>query len=171
MLNKYLWIFIIVLISACTHVHFMSSSLYQKKNDINNIYLIVIGDEKTRSAYNYVTENLEDSLKSYVNIEAKYHCCRDGRTDMKELLSSLNPSSEYTDHVLTVVTTKVVIGYGTDSSRELEIYLFDSSIQKMVWYGEVLASMDFFVSDDHYRALAGKLSSKIMEELHLKGII
>ncbi|PIB35916.1 hypothetical protein BFP72_11190 [Reichenbachiella sp. 5M10] len=173
-MNKALLIFCLALglMTSCgPRAHFKSSSSYQPTNNIEELYLIVVGDEKTKAAYGYLTDNLKDSLSSYVSVDSKYHCCRDENTDMNVLFSSLRPSSPETDHVLTVVTTKVIVGYGTTSSRELGVALFDIRSQKMVWQGTISASFEWFISDENYRAVAKTLANKIMKELHEKNII
>ena len=160
-------------LSSCVlNSEFTHSGDYQKNTELSDLHLIVVGDKNTTDAMNYLGEFLTDSLlKSNIKTTKLYHCCRDKDTDMNSLIPKLLPNDYKPNSILTVVISKVVVGAGTESSREVQLDLFDAGLQKRTWTGRVKVNMSWFVSDKNYRDVARTLTSSIMEELKKKKIL
>lgn len=151
---------------------FSQSADYQEKEKLSDIHLVVVGDKDTKEAMSYLSEFLADSLiKNNIKMTKIYHCCRDKDTDMSSLLPGLLPNDHIPDHVLAVVISKVTVGYGTTSSREVQLDLFNTSLQKRTWTGKVTVNMSWFTSDQDYQNVAGSLTKAIMIELKKKKIV
>lgn len=151
---------------------FLQSSDYQKSDEIKKIWLTVVGSEHTTQCFNYLQRYLTDTLSRHgFAVDGSYYCCRDKSTDMSSVFKELVPDTLSDDHILTVVITKDVIGYGATSSRELVVTLYSVNDRKMEWNGKVTVSFDWFISDDNYRNVATKISAIIMKELMSKGIV
>jgi len=70
-----------------------------------------------------------------------------------------------------VAITKEVIGYGTTSSREVGLSLFNTQNRKTDWSGQAKVNFDWFISDGNYRNVAQKINDLIIKELKKKAII
>ena len=176
MIKYYLWLGIATLtfgVTSCTlKSKFSKSDDYQGSSRLSELHLVVVGDESTKKAMSYVNDFLTDSLaKKNIKLTKTYHCCRDKETDMSLLFPKLLPTDYRPEHVLAVVIAKTVVGYGATSSREIDIHLFNTSLQKRTWGGRVEVHMSWFVSDDDYRKVAKSLTKTIMAELKKKGIV
>lgn len=162
---------LLIIASSCAPgASFKSSSNYTKTAPVKNLNLIVIGDDNTKTTYNYLEKDLKDSLSNYMTVQSKYHCCTKTPQETNTLLSSLSSNSKKNNYVLTVVSSDVVIGYGAPSSRELKLALLDDD-KKTVWNGTVSTDFNWYVSNKHKKALTKKFTTEIVKELHSKGII
>ncbi|MCI1187229.1 hypothetical protein MON38_07330 [Hymenobacter sp. DH14] len=158
--------------SCVLNSKFSQSSNYQEAQKVSDLHLVVIGDKDTKEAMNYVSQFLADSLiKNKINTSKAYNCCRDKDTDMNAFILNMLPTDHKPDNVLTVAVSKVVVGYGTTSSREFQLDLFNTASQSHTWNGRVLVNMSWFVSDQNYRDFAKTLTKAIMIELRKKRIV
>jgi len=176
MIGKYSFIGIALFtfgLSGCVlSSKFTQSGDYQANTKVSGLHLAVVGDKDTKEAMDYLGQFLTDSLtKKNIKTTKKYHCCRDKDTDLNSLIPKMLPTDYKPDHILTVVISKVIVGYGTTSSREVQLDLFNTSFQKRIWTGKVTVNMSWFVSDQDYRNVAGSLTKTIMTELKKKKIV
>jgi hypothetical protein len=160
-------------LSSCVlNSKFTQSGDYQANTKISDLHLVVVGDKETKEAMDYLSQFLTDSLtKNNVKTTKIYHCCRDKDTDLNSLITKMVPTDYKPDYILTVVISKVIVGYGTTSSREIQLDLFNASFQKRTWTGKVTVNMSWFISDQDYRNVAGSLTKAIMRELKKKKIL
>lgn len=176
MIRKYLFIGIALLtsgLSSCVlNSKFIQSADYQTSSKVSDLHLAVLGDKDTKEAMDYLSKFLTDSLtKIGIHTTPIYHCCRDKDTDVNSLILEMLPTDYKPNHILTVVITKTIVGYGTTSSREVQLDLFNTSAQKRTWTGKVSVSMSWFRSDQDYRNVARILTKTIMAELRKKKIV
>ncbi len=90
---------------------------------------------------------------------------------MNSLFPELMPTDYRPTHVLSLVISKVVLGYGTTSSRDIQLDLFNTSMRKRTWTGTVKVDMSWFRSDQDHRNVAQNLTKTIMAELRKKRIL
>lgn len=151
---------------------FLQSSNYLEARKVTDLHLAVIGDKDTKEAMNYVSQFLADSLiRNKIKTSKTYSCCRDKDTDMNAFISNMLPADHKPDNILTVAVSKVIVGYGTTSSREFQVDLFNTTSQSHTWNGSVSVNMSWFVSDQNYRDFAKTLTMAIMAELRKKKIV
>jgi hypothetical protein len=163
---------LITLVSCSPRGKFVLSADYQNAEPLGRVFVPVIGSKETNRCFDYLEDYLKDSLTGHgLSIESKFYCCRDKHTDIGQLVSEMMPTNLHADHILTVAVTKDVVGYGTTSSRELVIVLFDTKDMKMTWQGKMKIDFDWFVSDENYRTVAKKINDLIISELIKKAII
>lgn len=158
--------------TSCLTSEFLESSSFSAKEKVKDLYVIVVGDKTTNQCLEYYKSYTIDSLKAKsINVDGEYFCCRDKDTDMNQTISQLANKNRTSSNILTIVITKVVVGYGTTSSRELQLDLFDVANKKKVWSGKVRVDMSWFISDQNYRDVALKINKVTIQELTKKGII
>ena len=176
MTKKYSFILFVLLafgLNSCVlNSKFSQSSNYLDAQKVSDLHLVVIGDKDTKEAMNYVSQFLADSLiKNKIKTSKVYSCCRDKDTDMNAFISNMLPTDHKPDNVLTVAVSKVIIGYGTTSSREFQLDMFNTTSQSHTWNGRVSVNMSWFVSDQNYKDFAKALTKTIMIELRKKKIV
>lgn len=151
---------------------FLRSSEYQKAQPVEKIYVTVIASKDTKACFDYLEDFLKDSLiKHGLSVDSKYYCCRDKKTDVKQVINDMIPPGTDADHILTVMITKDVVGYGTTSSREVAIDLLDTKTSIISWSGKLSVDFEWFISDEDYRNVASKINKLIINELVKKEII
>ncbi len=170
--NTKLLIALLVLTGCGPVAKFKNSTNYNEQVKPRNVYVFVVGDKDTKNCLNYYEGFLLDSLKSnHVDTDGTYYCCRDKNTKIGDVIRENLPKDNNYTHILTVVITKTVVGYGNTSSRELELNLFNTADQKKIWKGSLTVSMSWFISDDNYREVARKLNNSTIKEFKNQGIL
>jgi hypothetical protein len=163
---------ILVAVGCGPRGRFLQSSEYNKMDDLNKVYLAVVGSEKTNQCFRYLMNYLDDSLSQRgLIIERNFYCCRNEDTDMKQVMSELIPSDVSADHILAVVITRDVVGYGATSSRQLVVNLYNTKYRELNWSGKVNINFEWFISDKNYEDVAKKINQLIIDELTKKGIL
>ncbi len=164
---------VMFLVSACS---FQSAKVLTKKaytgEGLDRVFVIVISDNDTESALKYYKQFLVDSLQhNNIAAEAVFKCCVDKKSDLKEEVVALLPDAAKHRKVLSVVINKAIIGYGTTSTRELQLNLLEFDKKEMSWSGKLTCSFDWFISDANYRAVANKMVKATLKELRKQHII
>lgn len=171
---RFLFCICIVFIMSCTgpRAAFVDSEDFEPSEAIESLLIVVVSDEKSKAAYEYLESELVDTIAAYgVQTQGVFHCCRDENTDMENLLRGLLPEDYPAENTLTVVTAGVVSGIGTTNSRELQLILGDARGRNPLWQGKVKAETDLLVTDQQSRALAQELTNAIVKEFEAKGIL
>lgn len=176
MIKKYLFLGITLLnleLGGCIlNSKFSRSEDYQENTKVSDLHLIVIGDKETKEAMSYLNQFLKDSLiKNNIKTTETYYCCRDKDTNMNSLIPKLLPPNYKPEHILAAGISKVTVGYGTTSSRDIQLDLVNTTSQKRTWAGKVTVNMSWFRSDRDYRNVARSLTKTIMKELKKKKIV
>jgi hypothetical protein len=163
----------LLLLTSCGPVSkFKNSTSYTEQLKPRNIFVIVVADKDTKNCLNYYQGFLIDSLKrNHVETNGTYYCCRDKNTKISDVIRENLPMDNNFTHILAVVITKTIVGYGNTSSRELELDLFSTADQKKIWKGSLAVSMSWFISEDNYREVARKLNETTIKEFKNQGIL
>ncbi len=162
------------LLASCTgpRAVFVNSENFDGAEAPESLLIVVVGDEKTKAAYEYLKNDLVDTIATYgVETQGVFHCCRDENTNMENLLLGLIPEGHPAENTLTVVTAGVVSGIGANNSRELQLILGDARGRNPLWQGKVSAETDLLVADQQFRSLAQELTNAIVKEFEAKGIL
>jgi len=176
-LRVYTFTIIVLLLAFCLsgcrlHSKFSKSDSFSESEKVSDLYVIVVGDKDTKAAMNYLNDFLTDSLKkSNISVGKVFYCCRDEKTDLNTLIPTLLPNNKRPNHVLTIVITRVVVGYGAISKREMQLDLFNTTSQKRTWTGNLELEVAWFRSDIHFKKAAVELTQSIIAELKKKGIV
>ena len=167
----YLIISSVFFLSSCGPTVRISTTRLEAREKMNPVHVIVMGDYETDNAMNYVKQLLTDSLKNNsIEVTSTYTCCRNKATDVNKRIEALlpDPAPRY---VLAAVITKVVIGYGTTSSRELVIDLWDSENKKSIWHAKLHIDVAWFRSEKSYHKFAKKVNDEIVAEMKRRKIV
>ena len=173
-MNKaYLLLFpVCFLLTGCLTAKFNKSGDYTGTEKPKSLYVIVAGDEQTEACLNYYKEDMIDSINHHhITATGEYECCVNEKTNLNDYMNNLLTKAQDHPYILTAVITKVIIGYGTSSSRTLQLNLFDIQQRKSVWSGKLTTDFSWFINDQNYRNVAQKISATTIKELKLKGII
>ena len=140
---------------------------------IKSVHVIVVSDAQTQACMAYYQRYFVDSLKRYgVAAEGSFYCCVERKTNLKTLVDSLG--QEYmanSQNLLAVVMTKTVTGYGTGSSRELQLLLYNTEKQEVTWRGKLAADFNWFVSDENYQKVAHAMTNSTLKTMKYETII
>jgi hypothetical protein len=168
---SYCLIATVLLLSSCGPSVSISTTRLAVREKMNPVHVVVMGDYETDNAMNYVKQLLSDSLKkNFIDVTSTYTCCRNKATDVNKRIEELLPDP-VPRYILAAVITKVVIGYGTGSSRELVIDLWDSQSKKSVWYAKLHIDVAWFKSEKNYNKFGKKVNDEIIAEMKRRKII
>jgi len=101
---KYIFIaalpFIASFFSCSPRGKFFQSSGYESTQQVEKLYLAVIGSDETNECFDYLEDYLKDSLTSHgVTVESKYYCCRGKNTDVTQVGNDMIPAGPTASHI------------------------------------------------------------------------
>jgi hypothetical protein len=165
-------VLLLCLVSGCITTKFNSSNLYTEGDKVAKVHVIVFGNAETNTCMDYYRSYIVNGLRSH-NIEANgfYQCCVNIDFNINDHANAILKEYRAYDNVLVAVVTKTVVGYGTTSSRTIQLKLVNLPQNKVTWSGTIATDFQFFISNQNYKKVAEKLSETTLAELTAKGII
>lgn len=176
-LIKLTFIFLLSLfiITGCAPApNFLKSTEYTGNKKLDNLFVLVVSDEKARGCLYVYRNSIVDSLRrSGIRSEGGFACCRDKKTDIQDMLNRNMPVGKDYQYLLEVMVYEVVTDiYKKHSlSRKLQLILANYEDQtKPLWEGELKIDFESFQNTEDYVAEAHKLVKATLKELRSKGM-
>ena len=160
---------------ACSPIpRTLKSSTYTELDAIEQLHLLVVGSKETSDSFRYLKQYMSDSLSNNFTVTSAYTCCIGPKISVSEVLQQAGQAGappQATTHVLLIVPKKHIVGYGTSSTIEYRMGLFNLRKNEMEWEYEMALTFSWFIDDAHYRNVALASSTNMMREMRRKGVV